>query len=256
MRIISWNVNGIRAAQRKGLQAYIERNQPDMLCLQETKAHINQLDRELLEIAPYRSYFAEGERKGYSGVAIYTKQIPRDIERDFNGRFGEEGRVLIAHYDAASLYCVYFPNGSASAERLRYKMEFYDACLQHMDALRAQGREILVVGDVNTAHNAIDLARPKENENTSGFLREERDWLDKVGEHDYIDVFRALYPETVAYTWWDMKTRAKSRDVGWRLDYFFASPGLAARAKDSGMQREEDASDHCPIYLDLEGDTL
>lgn len=256
MKLISWNVNGLRAAQRKGFLEYLRKNAPDMLCLQETKAHAEQLDEEILHIPGYTAYFAQGERKGYSGVALYTRQEPGEVERDFGGTFGEEGRILIAHYEAVTLYTIYFPNGAGSPERLRYKLDFYDACLNSMEEYRAMGREIILCGDLNTAHEEIDIARPRENAARSGFLREERDWLDALADCGYIDTFRTLYPSAVAYTWWDTITRAKQRDVGWRLDYFYVTPGLWDQVLDAGMQREEDASDHCPIYLSLARERL
>lgn len=253
MKIISWNVNGIRAAYKKGLLDYIKTEDPDMLCLQETKAHEDQLTDELKNIPGYNSYFCAGVRKGYSGVCIYSKIQPASVSRGFNiERFDNEGRILITEYPLFTLINIYYPNGKASPERLKYKMDFYDAFLEHANGLRKQGKKLVICGDVNTAHKEIDLARPKENSKVSGFLPEEREWIDKFLAAGYIDTFRMFNEQSGQYTWWDMVTRARERNVGWRIDYFFISDDLKGNVKDAFIRQEVMGSDHCPIGIIIE----
>jgi len=250
--ILSWNVNGIRAAYRKGFIDWFIKKGPDILCVQETKAQEEQFPPDLRETPGYTAYFTSAERKGYSGLALYTKEKPRIIKHGFGiERFDIEGRILIADYGDFSLFNIYFPNGKASKERLQYKMEFYDAFLDYVNELKAQGKKILVCGDVNTAHKEIDLARPKENEKVSGFLPEERAWIDKFLDCGYKDTFRIFHKGPGQYTWWDLKTRARSRNVGWRLDYFFASEDIIKNVADSYILSDVQGSDHCPVGIDL-----
>jgi len=253
LRLISWNVNGLRAAHRKGFLEWFLRERPDILCLQETKASPEQLPAELKEIAGYRAYFAAAERKGYSGVASYTNVEPVEVENGFGPkRFDREGRTQVLDFGDFLLFNVYFPNGKASAERLRYKMAFYDAFLKHVDKLRARGESIVICGDVNTAHKEIDLARARENEKTSGFLPEERAWLDKFVARGFVDAFRMFNREPGQYTWWDQKTRARERNVGWRIDYFFVSENFEDNVKAAYILPEVMGSDHCPIGLEVD----
>jgi exodeoxyribonuclease-3 len=217
-RILSWNVNGLRAAYKKGLLVWLLRERPDVLCLQETKAAPDQLPPDLKEVEGYHAYFASAERKGYSGVALYTRLEPREIRGGFGvEKFDREGRTQLADFGDFLLFNVYFPNGKASAARLRYKMAFYRAFLAHVDKLKAKGARIIICGDVNTAHKEIDLARPRENEKTSGFLPEERAWLDKFIARGFVDTFRMFDREPGRYTWWDQKTRARERRLAHRL---------------------------------------
>lgn len=253
MRIISWNVNGIRAIAKKGLLDYIHEDAPDILCLQETKAHEVQLDETLTKIEGYQAAFCAGERKGYSGVATYTKIAPLSIRRglEMDPAFDQEGRILIHEYEEFFLYNIYFPNGRASAERLDFKLRFYDAFLEHMEATRKQsGKHIVVCGDYNTAHKEIDLARPRENQKISGFLPVERAWMDKLVEHGYVDTFRQFNQEPQQYTWWDTITRARERNVGWRLDYFFVNQEALPRVKDAFILQQVMGSDHCPVGIE------
>jgi len=252
LRIISWNVNGLRAAYRKGFLEWLLRERPDVLCLQETKAAPDQLPPELKEVQGYHAYFASAERKGYSGVALYTRLEPRDIRGGFGPkRFDVEGRTQLADFGDFLLFNVYFPNGKASKERLRYKMAFYDAFLKRVDKLKAKGENIIICGDVNTAHKEIDLARPKENEKVSGFLPEERAWLDRFVARGFVDAFRMFNREAGQYTWWDLKTRARERNVGWRIDYFFVSENFEGNVKAACILPEVMGSDHCPISLEV-----
>ena len=252
MRLISWNVNGIRAVHKKGFLEWFESEQPDVLCLQETKAHESQLPTALKDVEGYRVWFSQPERKGYSGVALYTRQEPRSVSFGLGvERFDNEGRTVVADYDDFVLLGIYFPNGKRSADRLRYKMEFYDAFLDYVEALRKEGRSVVVCGDVNTAHKEIDLARPKENEKISGFLPEEREWMDKFFEHGYVDTFRQFNQESGNYSWWDQMTRARDRNVGWRIDYFFTDSDFAPNLRDAFILPDVMGSDHCPVGIEI-----
>lgn len=253
LRLLSWNVNGLRAAYKKGFLEWFLRERPDALCLQETKAAPDQLPAELREVEGYRADFVAAERKGYSGVALYTRHEPLDITDGFGvKRFDAEGRTQVADFGHFLLFNVYFPNGKASEERLRYKMAFYRAFLKHMDKLKAAGANIVICGDVNTAHKEIDLARPKENAKVSGFLPEERAWLDKLVAHGFVDTFRMFNGEAGQYTWWDLKTRARERNVGWRIDYFFVSEDFEDNVKAARILPDVTGSDHCPISLEVD----
>jgi len=255
MKLISWNVNGLRAVHRKDVfLPFIKKVKPDILCLQETKSSEDQLVDEIKNVKGYYSYYASSQlRKGYSGVAIYSKEKPLKVECGMGiKKFDQEGRLLIAHYKNFVLLNGYFPNGGAGPERFKYKMEFYDAFLKYIEKLRKKGKKIIFCGDVNTAHEAIDLARPKANEKNTGFLPEERAWIDEVVYSGYIDTFRYFYPNKKdAYSYWDMKTRARDRNVGWRIDYFFISSDLSSKLNKAGILSKELGSDHCPITLEL-----
>ena len=253
LRILSWNVNGIRAALKKGFLEWMAEADPGVLCIQETKAHPDQLPASLKEVEGYRAYFASAERKGYSGVAIYTKREPASVTVGFGvDEFDSEGRTLVADYGDFLLYSVYFPNGKSSKERLDYKMRFYDAFLEHIDGQTASGRNVVICGDVNTAHRAIDLARPKPNEKVSGFLEIEREWIDKLLAHGHLDTFRMFNNEPGNYTYWDMISRARDRNVGWRIDYFYVSSALADKVTGAFILPEVMGSDHCPVGVDIE----
>lgn len=252
IRILSWNVNGIRAAYKKGILDWFKKEKPDILCLQETKAHPEQLTDDLLNVNGYTSFFSSAERKGYSGVVTYTKTEPLQV---LNGigikKFDSEGRFIITGFETFTLFNIYFPNGKASKERLKYKMDFYEAFLKHTKKLLKQGKELVICGDVNTAHKEIDLARPKENEKTSGFLPEEREWMDRFVKAGFIDTFRLFNDEPGNYTWWDMITRARERNVGWRIDYFYVSKNLKDKVKSAFILPEVMGSDHCPVGIEL-----
>jgi len=253
IKILSWNVNGLRAAYKKGFMDIFTTHQPDILCLQETKAQEDQLPSSLRHVDGYKAYFSSAEKKGYSGVALYTRQKPTEISHEVGiEKFDTEGRILTSDYGDFMLFNVYFPNGKASRERLEFKMEFYDMFLERLDALKAQGKKLIICGDVNTAHKEIDLARPKENEKVSGFLPQERAWIDKLIDHGYLDTLRMFNDQPGKYTWWDMKTKARERNVGWRIDYFFASDNLKDNIKSSFILSEIMGSDHCPIGIELE----
>ncbi len=254
MNIISWNVNGLRAIHRKGNFAWILKKSPDIFCFQETKAHPDQLLEELKICADYNSYFAfPVVKKGYSGVAVYTKIKPEKVEYGLSiPEFDQEGRLLALYFKDFVLFNVYFPNGGGGPVRLKYKLDFYDAFLKKIEKLKKAGHKIIFCGDINTAHEEIDLARPKENEEHTGFLPEERAWIDELVGHGYVDVFRHFYPHKKdAYTYWDQKSAARERNVGWRIDYFFISANLLVRVKSTSIMKDILGSDHCPIELVL-----
>jgi exodeoxyribonuclease-3 len=253
MRLYCWNVNGIRAVQKKGFSSWFLKVSPDVLCLQETKAQRDQLEKSLVEIEGYESHWSSAERKGYSGVATYTRRKPLSVKHGFGiPEFDSEGRVLITEFPEFILFNVYFPNGKRDQVRLDYKLEFYRAIFQHWQDLCKEGKRLVICGDYNTAHKEIDLARPKENKTVSGFLPIEREWMDGLVRLGYVDTFRLFNQDPSQYTWWDMMTRARERNVGWRLDYFFVSQDLAPKVNNAWICPEVMGSDHCPIGLELE----
>jgi exodeoxyribonuclease-3 len=255
MRIISWNVNGLRANIKKGGFDWFLNESPDIFCLQEVKAEKSQLEPGVADPPGYISYFDHSKgRKGYSGVAVFTKKEPLKVEYGLGvPEFDQEGRFLGLFFKEFVLLNVYFPNGGGGPERLKFKLKYYDEFLKYVDALKKKGHEIIFCGDINTAHEEIDLARPKENEKNTGFLPVERKWLDKVVERGYIDVFRHFYPNAKEkYTYWDMKTFARDRNVGWRIDYFFVTPGVQKKIKKTRIFDDVLGSDHCPIDIVLD----
>lgn len=253
LKLMSWNVNGIRAAQRKGFLAWLNGASPDILCVQETKAHPDQLDEALRNPDGYHTYWAWAEKKGYSGVALYSKKEPLSVQIGLGVEaYDREGRTIVADYGEFVFIGAYFPNGGRDHQRVPFKMAYKADFLAFCNELRAQGKAVIFCGDVNTAHQEIDLARPKQNQQTTGFLPEERAWLDEVVAQGYLDTFRHMYPErTGAYSWWSYMRGARGRNVGWRLDYFFVSADLWPRVYDAAIYAEVMGSDHCPVGLIL-----
>ena len=252
VNLISWNVNGIRAAQRKGFLEWVAEERPDVICIQETKAHPEQLDPALLEPEGYITYWASAERKGYSGVALYTRTEPVSVKVGLGiDKFDREGRTIVADYKDFVLLTTYVPNGSRDHSRVPFKMAYKKALLDTCNALRAEGRSVIFCGDINTAHCEIDLARPKQNQKSTGFLPIERAWIDVVVEQGYIDTFREKHPERAEYSWWAYWGDARKRNVGWRLDYFFTTADLLDRITSAEIHPEVFGSDHCPVSLTL-----
>lgn len=252
--LYSWNVNGIRAAQKKGLLDWINTAQPDILGIQETKASPDQLEDELRQPEGYHTYWATSTvKKGYSGVALYSKTEPNNVQIGLGiEEFDQEGRTIVADYDDFTFITAYFPNGSRDHSRVPFKMAYKAAFLDFTEKLRADGKRVIFCGDVNTAHQPIDLARPNENRNTTGFLDEERVWIDEVVEKGYLDIWRTLYPDaTDQYSWWAYWGGARARNVGWRIDYFFITPDLRDSIADAAIHMDIEGSDHCPISLTL-----
>lgn len=252
MKITTWNVNGYRAILRKDALQWVPEVDPDVLCLQEVKANIDQISEEEAAIAGYEACWNGAERKGYSGTATYHKIKPDEVVRGFNvGKFDNEGRLIRSRFGDLYLYNIYFPNGGQENKRVPYKLEFYEELLNICDELHANGKQIIITGDFNTAHNEMDLANPKSNEKNTGFLPEERVWIDKYLEHGFVDAYRALYPERVEYTWWTYRFNSRARNVGWRLDYFLVSESLMSSVEDVVIHGEIMGSDHCPVSLIL-----
>ena len=253
MKVISWNTNGLRATAKQGFFAPLFDEKPYVLCFQETKAEPEQLPEEVRDVPGYFSYFSSSKiKKGYSGVAIYCKEKPKEV---FYGmkikKFDDEGRIVGVKYKNLTLINVYFPNAGRELGRLKYKLEFYESFLKFILKLRRAGENVIFCGDINTAHREIDLARPKDNVENTGFLPIERKWIDKVIKNNFVDIFRKFYPDkTGAYTYWDQKMRCRDRNVGWRLDYFFADEKIISKIKNIGMISDYYGSDHCPIYLE------
>src|SRR3989344_5183426 len=256
MRIISWNTNGLRATAKQGyFTPLFKKESPDIVCLQETKVEPEQLPEEVRNVSGYFSYFSHPKvKKGYSGVAIYSKEKPRKVFFGIGDKkFDTEGRILGAKYKNFTLINGYFPNGGQGPDRLRYKLDFYNAFLKFILKLRKNGENIIFCGDVNTAHFPIDLARPKENEENTGFLPIERAWIDKLVKNNFVDVWRHFNQNKKdIYTYWDQKTRARDRNVGWRFDYFFADKKIISKIKNVDTMQDYMGSDPCPITLEIQ----
>lgn len=255
MKIISWNVNGIRAAQKKGLCDFVERENADLLCLQETKAHKEQLEPILLKpAADYESYWSSATtRKGYSGVVTYSKREPLKVEYGIGiPKFDNEGRFVITHFEDFILYNVYFPNGGAREERHLFKQEFLKVFGNHLAMQVKKGKKVILVGDYNIAHREIDIYDPVRNANHSGFLPEERRWMDGFFASGFIDTYRHLHPnQKDKYTWWDQRQLARISNRGWRIDYISVSENLKSSIDQATIMDEQEGSDHCPVTLFL-----
>ena len=251
-KLISWNVNGIRAAEKKGFLEWLAISGADVVAVQETKAHPDQLSEALLNPPGYQSAWNTAERKGYSGTATYSRQAPLKVLTGLNEpRFDTEGRVLIHEFEPFVLFNIYFPNGGRGPEYVAHKLAFYRCFLEMTKGYIQTGRAVVATGDFNTAYAEIDIARPKENVNHSGFMPEERAGLGEFFEIGLIDTFRLLHPDMIKYSWWDMVSRARERNVGWRLDYFMVSPDLKERIVAAEIHDEVMGSDHCPVSLVL-----
>ncbi|MDR0655960.1 MAG: exodeoxyribonuclease III [Treponema sp.] len=257
MRILSWNVNGIRAVQKRGFASWLREESPDMLCIQETKARPEQLDEELIKPLDkkgktYFSYWASAKKAGYSGVAIYSKEQPFDIKPLSVPEFDDEGRVLQAEFKDFTLISAYFPNSQDKGLRLPYKLDFCAAILKLCNGFVKKGRHFVLCGDYNIAHTPIDIARPKENEGNAGYLPEERAWMDSFTAAGHVDTFRHFHPgEAGHYSWWSYRAGARERNVGWRLDYHCTDRAFLPLVKRSVIRPDVEGSDHCPVELEL-----
>jgi len=254
MLMASWNVNGIRAAVRNGFLDWLTNSDYDLVFVQETKARVEQLGPELLEIDGWgAAWHSATSKKGYSGVAVFWRVEPDEIIEGLGEpTYDVEGRVIGVRYGDLVVFGNYFPNGGRGPERVAYKLGFYNAMLARIEALRAAGRHVVVCGDFNTALHPIDLARPRESRKTTGFLPEERDALQRYVDAGLVDTFRLLHPdEAERYSWWDLRTRARERNRGWRIDYFFADRELTSRIVRADILAHEYGSDHAPVVLEL-----
>ena len=257
IKISSWNVNGIRACKNKGFLTWLEKENPDILCIQETKAHEDQLSEDLLEPPGYSTLFSSATKKGYSGVALYYKNEHTPLKLEGNlgiEEFDNEGRTIIAEFDSFILFGCYFPNGQRDHNRVPYKLKYSEEILKRALKLKkARKKPIIITGDVNTAHAEIDLKNPKANKKTTGFLPIERAYLDKVINKGFVDIFRNLHPDEEGhYTWWTYRSNCRERNIGWRIDYFLISEDLSPFVKDCYHLPKVMGSDHCPIVLKLQ----
>ena len=256
MRITTWNVNGLRAALGKGAADWWNREPSHALCLQEIRVRPEQLDaeqRDLVERIHGHAEWHPAERGGYSGVATFTQQAPLASTRGLGvEKFDVEGRMIQTKFPDFTLFNGYFPNGSRDHSRVGYKLEFYAELLEICDVLHKEGEQIVICGDFNTCHQEIDLRNHKQNQKTTGFLPEERAWVDTYLQHGFVDAFRELYPEREQYTWWTYRSNARERNIGWRLDYFLVSESLLPLVKDVVTRDDIFGSDHCPVTLELD----
>ncbi|GAB4546528.1 MAG: exodeoxyribonuclease III [Anaerolineales bacterium] len=252
MKIITWNINGIRAALGKNALDWAFEQTPDFLCLQEVKAREEQLKAEQRAALKLPYAWNAAQRAGYSGVATFFKKQPDEVKAGIGAeQFDVEGRALQTTREKIRLFNIYFPNGGRGQDRVEYKLAFYEHLLKVCDQLHQQGEQIILTGDFNTALQPIDLKNPKENETVSGFMPEERAAAQKFLEHGFVDAYRALYPEKVQYTWWTYRFAARQRGIGWRIDYFLVSESLMPRVKDVIIHEDVQGSDHCPVELTL-----
>lgn len=253
MHIFSWNVNGLRAVERKGvLQDFIQTYVPDIILFQETKLQKDQTEPFLKKYPDYDQFYHQAEKKGYSGTSTWVRKgRSPHFETGMMDFEDTEGRIIRTDIKDFSIFNIYFPNGGKSPEAWKGKLIFYETFLQHINTLREQNRKVIWAGDVNAAHQEIDLARPKDNENSIGFLPQERAWIDKVIDHKWSDIFRERYPQKIIYSWWHVITRARERNVGWRIDYFFIDQALREKVKDIVYLNEQMGSDHCPLKLEI-----
>ncbi len=254
MKIITWNVNGLRAHLKKDAWSWTLSQKADAICYQEIKARPDQLTKTQHELfVGYEVTWNPAERPGYSGVATFTSSLVNESTLGFGvPKFDEEGRVIQTRFDDFILLNIYFPSGTSGPHRVDYKLEFYEALLAHIDELHKQGEKVVICGDYNTAFTEMDLARPKDNQKNSGFLPEEREMLGRYFDHGLVDVFRSLHPDKVQYTWWTARSKtARANNIGWRIDYFLASEALMPQVKSMTIHDKVEGSDHCPLELVL-----
>ena len=255
IKMISWNVNGIRAVMNKDFMESFIRMDADIVAIQETKIQEPQLTDKMKNIEGYESYWSFSTvKKGYSGIGVYTRIKPQNVKYGMGiSKYDNEGRIIEMDFKDFIFFNIYFPNGQMSEERLQYKLDFYRDFFEYIDAYKHKGKCLIIAGDYNTAHNEIDLKNPKANEKRSGFLRIERDWMDRIVNNGYVDTFRYLYPDTVKYSWWTYRFNARANNTGWRIDYFFVTQNII----DKGLIREAFidnniyGSDHCPVGIDV-----
>jgi exodeoxyribonuclease III len=249
LTIISWNVNGVRAAARNGMLDWLDKTQPDIFCIQETKAHPEQLGPAILEPKGYKTLWVSAQQKGYSGVAAFVKQEPLSVKTLGINAFDDEGRVQILEYKTFTLINAYFPNSRDGGRRLGYKLDFCSAMLKFCNKLRKTGKNLILCGDYNIAHKEIDLKNPKTNQNNAGFLPEERAWMDRFIGSGHVDTFRMFNQEPGHYTWWSYRFQARQKDIGWRVDYHCVNEGFRSRVKEAAILKDVMGSDHCPLLI-------
>ena len=255
-RILSWNVNGLRACERKGFRRWLDRSQGEIVGVQEVRASVDDMPKRLADPKGWHTDFVAAERKGYSGVGLYSRRKPDRVETSLGKpAFDKEGRVQIAHYGRLALANVYFPNGNGKERdngRVPYKLRFYRTLFDRLEELRGAGYRVLVMGDFNTAHTELDIARPKGNKNTSGFLPKERKEIDRWLAAGWIDTFRAFEPGPHHYSWWSQRFGVREKNIGWRIDYVMASPSAMQHVKGAFIQSRVKGSDHAPVGVDVD----
>lgn len=250
MKILSWNVNGLRSVYKKNFLLWFEETNADIVCLQEIKAQQTQLPSELITPNSYKSYFNSAVKKGYAGLAVYVKKEPLSVERKLGiKRFDQEGRILKLNYSDFILINLYLPHGGRQKENLAYKLEVYGFLLDYLEEIKDQN--IILIGDFNIAHEEIDLARPKQNQKNIMFTLEERGKIDRIIELGFADSFRKFYKDAGHYTWWPYYLKARERNLGWRIDYAFVSKPLSKKVKNSFILKDVYGSDHCPLGIEL-----
>ncbi len=256
IKIISWNVNGLRAVMKKDFFTSLKKLDADIFAFQETKLQEDQRSKDMIYFDGYESYWSYASvKKGYSGVAVYSRITPEKVSYGMGiPEFDNEGRIIEMDFGKFIFFNVYFPNGQMSDERLQYKLNFYKKFFKYTDTFKNAGKAVIISGDYNTAHNEIDLKHPRANENRSGFLRIERDWLDRIIEEGYVDAFRYFNPDTVKYSWWSYRFNARKSDAGWRIDYFFVTQNIIDNGwiKDTFIDNDIHGSDHCPVGMVME----
>ena len=252
MKIVSWNVNGVRSVTKKGMLQWLAKESPDLLCLQEVKAQVADLEETILSPIGYKSYWHSAKKRGYSGVAVYSKIEPKSVLYGLGEQeFDCEGRAIVLEFKKFFLINAYFPNSQRDHARLNYKLSFCETMLKYCDALVERGKNVIICGDFNIAHKEIDLRNPKENIDNAGFLPEERAWLDLFVERGYVDTFREFCKDPHRYTWWSYRPGIRDRNIGWRLDYHFTNKSFMKYIKGSQILPEVMGSDHCPVVLEL-----
>ncbi len=256
LKLVSWNVNGMNAVMKKNFIQSFNNLHADIVGIQESKLQEVKLTDRMKTISGYESYWAFSTvKKGYSGVGCYTSITPQRVQYGIDMPvYDDEGRIIEMDFGNFIFFNIYFPNGQMSDERLKYKLDFYEHFFSYAEKYKKEGRSIIIAGDFNTAHNEIDLKNPKANEKRSGFLKIEREWLDRIIEKGYIDTFRYLYPDLVKYSWWSYRSKARERNTGWRIDYFFVTEDMISKGwiKDAFINNDIDGSDHCPVGLVME----
>jgi len=253
MRLITYNVNGIRAAMNKGWMEWIKQINPDIICLQELKAQAEQLPLIEFEAAGYKTYFETAQKKGYSGVAILTKQEPNLVVNGMNNsKYDNEGRFIRADYRDISVISVYHPSGSSGDERQDFKMQWLDDFQEYINELKKERENLIIAGDFNICHKPIDIHDPVRNATNSGFLPEEREWIDNFIKSGFVDAFREFNKNPHQYTWWSFRANSRAKNLGWRIDYFMVSEKLAHKMKHSEILPDAKHSDHCPVLLEID----
>ncbi|BDD06401.1 exodeoxyribonuclease III [Aureibacter tunicatorum] len=253
MKIISYNVNGIRAAIKKGFEEWLKEENPDVICLQETKAHPAQVDELIIQSMGYQTYWHSAQKKGYSGVAVFTKHEPKHVEYGCGiEKYDNEGRVIRIDFDEFSIMNVYMPSGSSGDERQAFKMQWLSDFQQYVDELKKEIPNLIICGDYNICHTEIDIHNPKQNQKTSGFLPEEREWVTQFIESGFVDSFRIFHEdEPDNYSWWSYRARSRERNKGWRIDYLMITESIKDLAVSGEILPEAKHSDHCPILLEM-----